>query len=139
MPQVTVACRLPHGMRLRIYELVKTTEVIMGGTRDVLVSRQKGDDVVVNGWSEPQNHAKKHLVEGFAITPGVDKEFFDKWLSQNKDSDVVKNGLIFAHEKEGNTFAEAKDKKSLRSGLERLDPAKLPKGIEKVGKEAVPA
>lgn len=130
---VTVACKLPHGLILRVFKMHETNEAVMGGgSRVVKVAHPIEKTFVVAGFSHPQNAAPKAtLIEGFALTPSVDKEFWDLWLSQNAESDVVKNGLIFAHVKPADTSAESKEKKLTRSGLERLDPAKLPRGIEK--------
>jgi hypothetical protein len=133
MPEVTVACRLPHGLKLRLFDMVESQEPVMGGGfRKVKIARDTGKSVTINGWAHPQNAAPRmQLVEGFALTPGIDKEFWDAWVIQNKEHDAVKNHLIFAHEKETSTAAEAKEKKSVRSGLERLDPKNLPRGIQK--------
>jgi hypothetical protein len=133
MATVTVACKLPHGMTLRVFDMVESQEPVMGGGfRAVKVAQERPERVTLKGFAHPQNRAPStQIIEGFALTYGVDAEFWNAWKTQNAQSDVVKNGLIFAHEKPVNTEAEAKDKKSLRSGLERLDPAKLPKGIQK--------
>ncbi len=133
MASVTVACKLPAGLKLRVFDMIETQEPVMGGgSRTVKVARENPKSVTVKGWSHPQNMAPNApIVEGFALTPNVDKDVWDAWLKDNADSDVVKNGLIFAHEKAGGAEAESKDKKSLRSGLERLDPNKLPRGIQK--------
>jgi hypothetical protein len=130
---VTVACKLPAGLTLRVFDMVDTFEPIVGGgMRTVKVAQERPERAIVKGWSHPQNMAPNvQLVEGFALTPNVDKDLWEAWKAQNEKSDVVKNGLIFAHEKPANTEAEAKDKKSVRSGLERLDPNKLPRGIQK--------
>ena len=133
MASVTVGCKLPHGLTMRVFDMVETQEPVMGGGfRAVKVAQERPQRVTLNGFSNAQNRAPNSpIVEGFALTHGVDAEFWSAWKAQNADSDVVKNGLIFAHEKSVNTEAEAKDKKTLRSGLERLDPNKLPKGIQK--------
>lgn len=133
MASVTVGCRLPHGLTMRVFDMVETQEPVMGGGfRAVKIAQERPERVTLNGFSHPQNRAPNaQIVEGFALTYGVDAEFWNVWKAQNAQSDVVKNGLIFAHEKPVNAEAEAKDKKTLRSGLERLDPNKLPKGIQK--------
>lgn len=129
---VTIACKLPHGLRLRLHDWAKGSEPVMGGgTREFKIAVPlNGPEVVINGFSHPQNAAPSaQMVGGFALTPNVDKDFWDKWLSQNKDADYVKNHLIFAHEKSNSAEAEAKEKKDIKSGLERLDRTKAPKGV----------
>ena len=130
---VTIACKLPHGLMLRIFKMHDTNEAVMGGgSRAVKVAHAIEKTVTIAGFSHPQNAAPKGpMVEGFALTPNVDKEFWDIWIAQNAESDMVKNGLIFAHVKPADTNAESRDKKDLRSGLERLDTSKLPKGVSK--------
>jgi hypothetical protein len=126
---VTVYCKLPHGLILRVFDFEERTEYTGsgGGTRTVKVARELPKLAILNGWSHPQNQAPGCLiVNGFAVTPDVDKDLWDLWLQQNATADVVKNGLIFAHEKAGNGTAESKEKASVRSGLERLDPKALP-------------
>jgi hypothetical protein len=133
MPTVTVACKLPHGLKLRLFNMVETQEPVMGGGfRTVKVAQERPESVTVKGWSHAQNMAPNApLVGGYALTQNVDKDLWDAWLAANAQSDVVKNGLIFAHEKSVNVEAEAKEKKDKRCGLERLDPNKLPRGIQK--------
>ena len=131
MATVTIGCKLPHGIILRLFDLVDKVETTPAGSRTVKEAVELPQRVVLNGFSHPQNAAPKCLiVEGAAITNGVDKDFWELWLLQNKDSDLVKNKMIWAHEKGGQAEAEAKDRKSQRSGLERLDPSKLPSKIK---------
>ena len=108
MAQTTVGCRLPHGLIITVGEV----SVELKGTNSSLV------------------------IGGHGITEGVDKEFFDKWLSMNKDSAAVKAGLIFSHEKTNSVKAEAIEKKDNKNGFEGIDPAKPGPGIAPVdGKE----
>lgn len=136
MPEVTVALKHPNGIILRLFEMVETQEPVMGGGfRTFKLARQKGPQVRINGNAHPQDKAPLQPLAGntgFALTYGIDKAFWDEWLAQNKDTDLVKNGLIFAHEKESNTTAQAKAHASLKSGLERMDPDNLPKLSDKV-------
>jgi hypothetical protein len=129
---VTIACKLPHGLQLRVYEMVERDEMVVGGglrKRKVAVARP--EVAYVYGWSHPQNAAPKaQMVGGYALTPNVSKDLWDRWLQLNGDSMMVKNGLIFAHGKTDSTVAQAKDGEKVRSGLERLDPKNLPRRVE---------
>lgn len=135
---VTVACKLPHGLVLRAFNMVEKAEPVMGGgSRDVKKAEQLPGEFVIAGNSFPENGAPRARMEfGFALTPGCPKELWDRWHADNKDSPMVKNGLVFAYEKAGDTVAEARDNESVRSGFERLDPAKLPRGIQKAERVA---
>lgn len=135
---VTVACKIPNGLLLRLHEMEETSEPVMGGgSRTVKVARHVGDAVRINGNAHPQNAAPRaQIVDGvdfgYALTPNVPKAFWDKWLQQNKDHMAVRNGMIFAHESVRSVEAEAREKANLRSGTERLDPKDLPKQIQAV-------
>jgi hypothetical protein len=135
---VTVACKVPNGLRLRLHTMEETTEQVMGGgSRKVKVARHTGDVVVINGNSHPQNAAPRAQIvdgldNGYALTPNVPKAFWGQWLEQNKNIDMVRNGLVFAHDEHRSVEAEAREKKDVRSGMERLDPKDLPKTIQAV-------
>lgn len=131
---VTIACKLPHGLRLRVFKMVEKPEfAIGGGSRVSMVAEEiPGVGFTVYGNAHPQNAAPRCLIVGdYALTPNCPKDLWDLWLEQNRGSDVVANGLIFAHEKENSARSQAKDGAEIKSGLERLDPNKLPKGVQR--------
>jgi hypothetical protein len=101
MTKVTVGCKLPHGLHLDV-----------AGQRITLLGTNASN-----------------VIGGHGITENVDKELFEKWLSDNKDSAAVTGGFIFAHGKVENVKAEAKEKKANKNGFEGLDPAKPAPGI----------
>lgn len=132
METVTVACKLPNGLVLRVYDYVKAQEPTPGGLREVTVPKQRAEEYVLNGWSHPQNRASHCLLaDGYALTMNIPKAFWDKWLEQNKDTDFVRKHLIYAHVKMENAVDFAKEHAKVRSGLERLDPDKLPGKLKK--------
>ena len=131
--KVTVACKLPHGLILRLFEMESANEPVMGGGyREVKRARQTGSTVRVNGNAVPFGVRPDHpIVAGYALTHGVDKDFFDEWMKQNRDSDIVKNHLVFAYERAESARDAAKDHAKQRSGLEPIEPdtdPRLPKG-----------
>ncbi|HCU0244481.1 TPA: hypothetical protein OUE28_003474 [Morganella morganii] len=93
MSEVTVACKLANGLYLDVGE---NREVVKG---------------FANGIADEN---------GFGLTHGVDKAHWDAWLEENKDRDLVKNGLIFAHEKVKDSKAESKEKAAQKSGTEKM-------------------
>lgn len=127
---VTVACKLPNGLIMRAFQFVQRSEQVMGGgSRDVKTAIDTGVRVVINGTAAPRGQAPVDangdtilLVGGFALTPNVDAEIWEIWKEQNKDSAIVKNGLILAHAKTMDARAESKEKARLRSGLEPMTP-----------------
>ena len=98
--------------------LIKVAEPVMGGgSRDVKKAQQLPGEFVVMGTSFPQNGAPRGRMEfGYALTMGCPKELWERWLSDNKDTPMVLNGLIFAHDSERSTVSEAREKEALRSG-----------------------
>jgi hypothetical protein len=129
MPTVTVACKLPHGLVLRLFAMEDHDEPVMGGgTKTVKRAIAIGDPVTIHGVATPFGQVPKApIVGGFALTAGVDAEFFAAWLKQNAKSAVVRNGLIFGHEKPETAQKKAAEMADLRSGLEPLVPDKDPR------------
>jgi hypothetical protein len=129
---VTVACKLPHGLILRLFRMETRNEPVMGGgTREVQVATQVGEPVVIKGYAAPFGQVPSVPIEGgYALTPNVDADFWAAWVKQNEDHDAVRNRLIFANEKSESAQRKAKDQTKVRSGLEPIDPQRLPKGIE---------
>jgi hypothetical protein len=70
-------------------------------------------------------------IGGYAITQ-VPKDFWDKWMAQNKDYEPLKKGFIVAWEKQDTVEGTAREKVDEMSGFEPLNPNKLPRGIEVV-------
>jgi len=128
---VSVACKLPHGLVLRVFNMVERDEPVMGGGfRKARMAEERAERFVVHGFSHAQNAAPHcTIVAGYAITSGIPEEHWDLWLSQNKNSDMVRNGLIFAQNSTASITDNAKDGHKIKSGLERLDPTKLPKAL----------
>lgn len=129
---VTVGCKLPHGIYLenidpKVFDGVDKKEGVQ--------ARPSGQRVRIHGNARPVGveipEDAPQIVSGYAITPGVPADFWDTWLSQNKDAPFVKAGLIFAHAKADSTIAMARDGKKIRSGFEGLDPSKPAPGITK--------
>ncbi|NTI80447.1 hypothetical protein [Rhizobium rhizogenes] len=135
---VSVACKLPHGLELRVFDTIDSVESnAMGEIRAVKKAQPRGQAVTIRGYLEKQRPDQPMAARGssYAITHGVDKEFFDAWLSQNKDHDAVRNKLIFASEKQDTVRGMTNEFKSTRSGLEPVDPNNLPRGIQTANKQ----
>jgi hypothetical protein len=123
---VTVACKIPNGLLLRIFRMAPAREQTPTGFRDIDRAEQVGDTTKINGPSVPFGQVPEYaIIGGYALTPNVDKELFDAWLEQNADHPAVKAGLIFAHARPGMVTDRAKEQKALLSGLEPLNPARV--------------
>lgn len=125
---VTVAVKHPHGVVLRAFRMVDTLEVTRDGSRTIKEGRSFGQPFTTRG-NASFMHVLPNLREqldqsgGFALTDGCPKDLWDNWLENNIDSDLVRNGLIFAGEDRVAVVAECLKRASLQSGLEPIDPA----------------
>ena len=125
---VTVACNLPHGIRLQLQR--KEVQKVMGfggqmGAVDVY--RHFGKTVVLNGNAVAAKEAPKNPIEcGYALTFGVDAEFMAQWLEQNAELEAVRNKCIMIHHKTSELSAIVKENEGRKTGLEPMNPNALP-------------
>jgi hypothetical protein len=128
---VTVACRLPHGMVLRLFKMVDDVIPSSNGPKTIKRSEMIGEPVTLLGYTNEKTGLRgEYLRTGrsaFALTHGVNRDFFEEWLKQNHDNEAVKKGLIFMSGDAERAKDEASEKKSLKNGLEPLDPKNLPR------------
>lgn len=128
--KVTVACKLPGGLELRVFKMVESSELVMGGGSRTTRVAQLAGRVFINGVAKKveQSHGCM-VVGGYALTPGVDKAFWDQWLEDNKDSLMVRNNLVFANESHAKLEGMAKERALVRSNLEPMaaDPKTDPR------------
>jgi hypothetical protein len=120
---VVVACKLPHGIKIRDYEESVAHENVMGGgSRKVKVFRPIGPVIRIKGPQVPKEFIRLvEVVGGYAITEGVDAEVFGRWMRWNADMPAVENLLIFGGEKRDEVLGLARERANIRSGLEPLD------------------
>ena len=123
---VTVACKVPNGLLLRIFNMAPAREQTPTGYRDIERAEQVGDTIKINGPAVKFGQIPEHtIIGGYALTPNVNKDFFEKWLHQNSDHPSVRAGLIFANAKPAMVTGQAKEQKALLSGLEPLNPDRI--------------
>lgn len=128
---VSIACKLPNGLILQVYRKVRRRiPAPAGAANEVDIYEPYGKQYRVHGCSHPQNMAPHcTIIGGYAITANIPKQHWEAWLAQHRDDDMVRNGLIFANSTT-KIAGEAKEKKAIKSNLERLDPNKLPGKIK---------
>jgi hypothetical protein len=141
-PKVTVACKVPLGVILHVDEREERTIQTNSGNRVVSEYRRGSERVHIEGPAYPNGQVpdgfreKPPVTGGFALTYGVDKDFWDRWWADNADprcsqetkehkngckcTVIVKNRMIFAYEVPADTKAAASEAKDLQSGLEPL-------------------
>ena len=123
---VTVACKLPAGLIIRINEPPVVVESPHGKH---LVEGPLKQQVTLNG-SAPQRKMDslgqslgEHpmVAAGYGITPNVPKDFFDTWLKENASYPAVANRQIFALTRVESVRSKAVEQVAVRSGFEPLD------------------
>lgn len=132
---LTVACKLPHGLLLRVGRMIDRDEPVMGGgTKIVKKFQPVGVPILINGYAAPYGRSPAcNVAGGFALTPNIDAEQFMEWLAQNERHPAVVAGLIFAATEESDAAAKARDGHALRNGLEPLAQAgdpRVPRAIK---------
>lgn len=100
MAQVTVACKLPHGL------IIKT------GSKSV----------TLNGANSSR------IIGGYGLTP-VDKDFFEAWKAEYASFSPLKDGLIFEQANEKSAASQAAEQEEIKTGLEPLDLDKPAAGV----------
>lgn len=119
---VTVGCKLPNGLELRVMEAFELSESVPGGIyKTVERHRQTGETVFIKG-TAVQYGMPVMTQFGYALTTGVDSDFWEAWLKQNGLSPLVKNNQVYALPREDSAKAKAKELEATRTGLEPIDP-----------------
>jgi len=131
---VVIACKLPHGVKLRTFAWQMEMEPTRDGTlKEVKRARPTGEEFICRGtWVgsagqayNPSNPSVAELLPGgYALTHGCPKDLWDLWLEQNKDTLLVRNKIIFAYPSLPTVTKEAQDNRPVKSGLEPIDPAR---------------
>jgi hypothetical protein len=131
---VVVACKLPSGIILRVFDWRKYQEPSRDGSihesqRAVpIAGRQfviKGPWIATAGQAYNSNNGAVGdlLPGGYAITEGCPREIWDGWYEQNKHSKLVESHVIMAHKDRNALIDEVRKHTSIISGLEPLDRA----------------
>jgi hypothetical protein len=131
---VTVGCKLGVAyFDIQLCQIVEKTEQSLQGARTVKEAIRVGKVVRLRGTAYPRGTApdgfpdRPLIVAGAAMNAGVDKEFFDEWMKQNRLNPLVMNNMIFAHESADHVAGFAREHAAERSGLEPLDPKSMGK------------
>lgn len=123
---VTVACKFPPGLVLQHQKSRKIQVPLMGGGyTEVVEFHRVGQQVHVRGPGIAhgvKGYRAPELEGGYALTHKVDGAFFDEWLKQNADTDLVRNKIVFAASESDDVEAEARDNESRVTGFEPVNP-----------------
>lgn len=129
--KVTVACKLGVAYyNLQLCNMVTKFQQDMRGGRDVIEAERSGPVVQLRGTAYPRGTPPKgfpappEIIGGAALTRGVDKDWFDEWLKQNRLNPIVINKMIFAAETDDAVRSQAAELAEFLSGLDPIDPKK---------------
>lgn len=135
--KVIVACKLGLAyLDLQLSKFDDVYENTQTGPRLVKQAKRYGEVVRIRGTAYPRGTPpegfpeRPKMVDGAALTLGVDKEWWDAWVEQNRLNPIVKNRMIFAHESEASVASEARELKDQLSGFDPVNPlgdARMPK------------
>jgi len=147
---VTVACKIPQGMRLQLQHKQRTLvptgltgrsnaykweeSLVYGGP----VYHVFGPSMPAQG-GQPDGYILPHALEGgYALTRGIPAAFWATWMEQHKRADYVTNKMIFAYD-EASVKAKPRGHAELTSGIQpvsreidaqgRLKDRRVPKPI----------
>jgi hypothetical protein len=125
---ITVACKIPNGVILRLGRKVERTEpvVMTGGVRVVTEWQPTGHTIELKGPRRFPGQSREQETAAF-LNHGIDADAWECWLADNLESPMILNKQIFAHVKADHAAGMAADYKDIRSGLESLDPQRDPR------------
>lgn len=143
---VTVACKLPHGIVLRVFGFDEIDEPMRDGSWKKIKRPRplEGLTFTVRGtWAGSAGQAfhrnnssvAELLPGGYALTQGCPKHIWEQWYAQNQRSMIVRNKIVFAHASHSTIQHEARTFREVRTGMEPLDPSKpgerMPGGVDR--------
>lgn len=126
---VTVACCIPNGLILRVYEPEEAYEPIYGGGQkrvDKFIPCEQ--TYTLRGSAlDPADIKVGKLpdyppIGGFALTTGIPADFWELWKKQHWDHPALKNGLVRGSTDEHRAADDARAHAGLESGFEGIDP-----------------
>ena len=122
---VTVACKLPAGLLLKIadVEWIEYEGTKIARESNIQTFRVNGNAAArrLESNGEPLGQTDA-VAGGYGLTYNVPAEFWARWWSENQKYQPVVAGLIFAHSRPSMVQAEAKEKAEIKSGLEAIRP-----------------
>ena len=119
---VTVACKFPNGVVLRVFRKEEFDAPTHGGVRTETRHVEIGSFAVAGPAVPVGQIPRGDIAGGYALTTGVPADLWAAWLEANKESDLVKNGIIFAHERKDFARGKATEMVGVRSGMEPITP-----------------
>lgn len=96
---VTIACKLPQGLRIRLGDDEHSPELVLQGSN--------------SPWA----------VAGYGLTQGVDVDTWEAIKVKYANAPWLANGFVFANGDHDSVVEQATDEAERRAGFEAVDPA----------------
>lgn len=120
-----VACKLPSGLQLQTFHMVDDSEPQRDGSSRSIKRAEPDEGVFVcRGTALPAGTRVDYIIGGYAITYGCPHELWEKWLHHYGKSHLVQRELIHAEETREGLEDWCRKRRTVRSGMEPVDPAK---------------
>lgn len=103
---VTVACKLPQGLRIRL---------------------ENGPEVVLAGANSPW------AIGGYGLTQDVDADVWEAIKVQHSEHPAFVNGFIFANSEHASVVDQLTDEKARKGGFEAIDPKEVDGQVQNGG------
>lgn len=127
--KMTIACKIAIAwFQLQLCEQHEVSENTQTGPRTIKQWARIGPIVRIRGTAYPRGTppegfpAKPEMVGGYALTHGISKDFWDKWVEQHKGAPYVTSGMIMAYEDPEMAKGFGRERAKELSGLEPLNP-----------------
>ena len=123
---VIVCSKLPHDLELQITEF---KEVRLAGRHGEVTERQgfkTGKCYYIRGTAYPAGHIPKGYPKrpddagGYAFTYNIPAEFWNNWEEQHRETDMIRNRIVFAMPDADAACAVAEENAGILSGLDPL-------------------
>lgn len=129
---VVFACKHPPGLKLVVWVIGAKAYPALGRPGEMVGEPKAFADphfkpVMIHGPAVAPGQIPKgvgKLVNGYCFTPGVNREFAERYMEQNAESAFIENGIVFFEDTVEQAMAHAREMKGVHSGLEQLDPTK---------------
>lgn len=120
--KITIASKLPMALQLQLCAPRTEERKERATTWNETVYFKVGPVVVINGTAFPnadipENMERPQMIGGCALTSGVDRDWWEQWLEQNKTAPFIQSGLVFAQPTIDGIRGQAKEHLKLDSML----------------------
>lgn len=147
---VTVACNIPNGLILQIYDVEEVTNFLPNGrpiTENNCTLNLDHGQWALHGpvnFNSLAATGREINVDfrvikgaapdtGYALTPGIPGDFWERWLKDNAKNPIVLGRHVFAESSQNRAVGHAKEFREFKSGFQGLNQSgdyRVPNGSQ---------